>query len=508
MKEALFVAAVLVCLQACLGASGVYQPVTGTFLDVQWMDQRFKYMNEYAKNYTCDDWKLKMKEMKEFGLDTLIFQTVADDDKSYYISKLRPSFPLGCSDVVEAVMSAGDELGIGIWLTMEYVHNMWDSITDPKVMEGRLAIMRELAQTYVPRHKSFVGWYISEEACIMPYYSNDFLNYMKVLTKEARSLTPNAKIIISPYGTRFAIADQKYIDQLKSLNIDVVAYQDEVGCVRDNDPIWSSKKAFANLKKAHDAAGVELWANIESFTWEGAPNSQQSALIPAAFPRLLAQNEAVGSLVKKIISFTWQGMYDPPGSKAPWGHVAAKRLHNDYTSWRRGDHDKLLLAEAVHGHVSHAAIGASYKLVTAPSPKYNGGNLTDGVTGDQQMVYENHLWLGFDKVDFDMTLTLAHETSINEIALIMLQSTPLAIYLPNTVTFSVSLDGKSFDTVKTMQTDFWEQEKYDNRFELYHAQLATPKTARFVRIFAVNQVPSSTAKAWLFASEVMINPSF
>lgn len=57
------------------------------------------------------------------------------------------------------------------------------------------------------------------------------------------------------------------------------AIQDEVGCLRMGPA--ESERAFAPLRRAHDRVPQRaLWADVETFAWEGPPNPQSSPLIP------------------------------------------------------------------------------------------------------------------------------------------------------------------------------------------------------------------------------------
>merc|ERR1719174_17554 len=99
------------------------------------------------------------------------------------------------------------------------------------------------------------------------------MRYINTMAQWSRSLTPHAKHIVSPYGTRFAEPSPAFVKQLQQLDVDVVAYQDEVGCIRDAFPVEDSRHAFHQLHIAHSHPGTPaLWANVESFTWEGVPN--------------------------------------------------------------------------------------------------------------------------------------------------------------------------------------------------------------------------------------------
>lgn len=56
-----------------------------------------------------------------------------------------------------------------------------------------------------------------------------FINYVNVSSQEAVKLIPHAKTLIAPYGTRNVTPDEKYVRQLEQLNVDYIAYQDEIG---------------------------------------------------------------------------------------------------------------------------------------------------------------------------------------------------------------------------------------------------------------------------------------
>ncbi len=61
-----------------------------------------------------------------------------------------------------------------------------------------------------------------------------------------------------------AVPDDKYVKQLESLDVDVVAYQDEVG-VQKSTPD-ETPKFYEGLRKAHDRAQrAAMWADVEDF---------------------------------------------------------------------------------------------------------------------------------------------------------------------------------------------------------------------------------------------------
>ena len=272
----LFVVASLAWTSSVIALSvSVPKKITGSFLDVYY-DNRLKYSNLFVKNFTCLDWTRKMNQWNTaFGVDVVIFQTVHDSRfGAYWPTKLpwMKQWDGLCADVVGAVMRSN----LKVFLSCEFVYNETDSVSNELIMQKRLEIMSNLADLY-SNEKSFLGWYFSSEAYIQPYFQESFVQYVKTLSNHSAKVTPNALKFISPYGTHFAVNDEKFRQQLVELPVDYIAYQDEVGALRAQLPVYESVNHFEVLSQAHKQARnesggskvAEIWANIESFTWEG-----------------------------------------------------------------------------------------------------------------------------------------------------------------------------------------------------------------------------------------------
>ena len=80
-------------------------------------------------------------------------------------------------------------------------------------------------------------------------------------------------------------------------------------------------------------------------TWEKAPNDRTSALIPAAFTRLLSQMAAASEApVDRIISFSICGILDDPHSAYQLGQpIWSNKVYSDYMSWKRKNENFSLL---------------------------------------------------------------------------------------------------------------------------------------------------------------------
>ena len=311
------------------------KPITGSWFEfqhhatVEGVD-----WNPACARFTAEQWKAKIKEIADAGLDTLVLMATALYYRSFYESAIySKKWHLGCDDPLEAVLSAADQYRVKFFLGSGFYGNWQDekTISDPVAQKQRLQSLGELAARY-GHHSSFHGWYWPDEAQINPYYAPEFLPYVNTMSKEARRLKPNAPIMIAPYGTRVVKPDDTYVRQLDAMDVDIVAYQDEVG-VRKSSPAETSA-FYEGLRKAHNRAQkAKLWADVEIFEFDGA--TYKSALMPAAFERVLRQLEAVSPWVDKILVYQYLGLMNQPGTTAFAGAPASTKLYNDYSEWLR-----------------------------------------------------------------------------------------------------------------------------------------------------------------------------
>lgn len=189
--------------------------------------------------------------------------------------------------------------------------------------------------TLYGHHPSFHGWYWPDEAEIHPHYSPEFLNYVNTLSHEARQLKREAPIMIAPYGTRIAKPDDEYVRQLDAMDVDIVAYQDEVGVRKSK--VTETAAFYEGLRKAHDRSQkAKIWADVEIFEFEG--EVYNSALMPASFERVQQQLKAVSPFVDEILVYQYLGMMNKPGSSAFAGSPHSVKLYSDYAAWRK-NHD-------------------------------------------------------------------------------------------------------------------------------------------------------------------------
>ena len=316
-------------------------PVTGTFINLPYQDVRNKYTN--PDDIDCTDprlWYSKVAEMKEMGMEYLIFMSVANEEKAYYPSKLMDwHYPSDRVSPVDAIMNAAAEHGMKVFMSTGWAKDQDDNLRDPKIKARQMEMMEELAGLY-GEHPAFYGWYLPVEDCFGPVLSDYAVEAVNTLTARARELTPGAKIMISPYGIFNSDFDNpRYEQQIQRLEVDIIAYQDEIGCVRERYPLPRLRENWKKLRAIHDKTGIEMWANCESFAWDKNTNDRSSALVPASYSRFLAQQvAATQGGAEKIISFIFCGLVDSPSAEIVLGEpVWSQEFYKDYMEWRSED---------------------------------------------------------------------------------------------------------------------------------------------------------------------------
>ena len=254
------------------------KPIRGSWFEFQHHSKpEGVYWNPACAAFTASQWDAKVKEMADIGMEYLVLMCTALYYKAFFDTKIFPKFEIACPEPIEAVLSAADKYGVKFFMGGGF-YGKWDDgniITDPEAAKKRLQAIEELTSKY-GKHKSFYGWYWPNEAFINPYFQEEFITYVNTCSKLARSLTPKTKVLIAPYGTRAARPDDAYVRQLERLDVDIIAYQDEVG-VQKSKP-EELPAFYEGLRKAHDRVPQrKLWSDTEIFEFEGKGLPERSS---------------------------------------------------------------------------------------------------------------------------------------------------------------------------------------------------------------------------------------
>lgn len=386
----IIVLSALLCFTTAVAADVL--PVTGSWINLFYQDERNKYSNPMDMDNTDPEmWRAKVREMQQLGIEYIVFMATANDGKADYPSSIMPlAYDSRRESPVSAIMDEASRAGMKVFMSIGWAENQDDNLRNQATLNRQLAIMEELAGIY-GNSSSFYGWYLPVEDCLGPVLSDAAVVAVNKLVDRAHKLTPGKKTLISPYGffcCRFN--DPKFAKQIKRLKVDIIAYQDEVGCVREDFPMPRLKKAWKEMKKIHDETNIEFWGNCELFSWEKGTNSRRSALVPAAMPRVISQLAAASDGgVSRIISFMTPGIWSLNSDRYPLGQPeVSARAAREYRAWLQGDTTFKLLEQSLLGSLK--------------SGFADGTKLTDGITGDENP--ENKAWNRYESGYNEITL--------------------------------------------------------------------------------------------------------
>lgn len=500
----LFVVSLLTAAVAVKLQAQDLKPLKGTWLNLPYQDVRNKYMNPAHVDCLAPAfWKTKIGEYAQMGLRYLVLMAVANDGKAFYPSSFMPAaYPAGQQSPVEAIMEAADQYGMHVFMSCGWAENQDDNIRDPKIKALQQRIMQETAALFAT-NKSFYGWYLPVEDSMEPILSDEAVHAANALTAIAKNLTPGKKVMISPYGVCYAaLEDPKFAQQIKKLNVDIIAYQDEVGCVREPMPLPRVRENFKKLGKIHEGTGIEFWSNIESFTWQKEDNSRESALIPAAFPRYLSQLVAASLAgAKNVISFSVYGIIDDANSIMPIGQpIESAQAFIDFTDWKQRKGRWPLLEATFKDDLANGAIGSAVKLEDNNLKDAVQQKLTDGKFG---MEHTNDLnWLDFGNGKMSVVLDLKKQSPITSLAARFLHYRPGGVLLPAAVHFYVSSDGKHFDRMKTVIIPASNNDQHDCWIDIAWTGEMKAK-GRYVKVVA-----DQNATFRILCDEILVNANF
>jgi len=156
----------------------------------------------------------------------------------------------------------------------------------------------------------------------------------------------------------------------------------------------------------------------------------------------------------------------------------------------------------VKNYSINKATNKSITLKTLPSKSYNHGGsftLVNGVVATLPRI--NNQWLGWNSNNLDVIINLKNQEEISHIQVGFLDEELSWIYLPKTVEFFISNDGKTFTPIGTTTVK-------DNRFAILEFNKLK---ARYIKIIATNfgNIPSGNPgagePAWLFCDEIQIH---
>jgi hexosaminidase len=159
--------------------------------------------------------------------------------------------------------------------------------------------------------------------------------------------------------------------------------------------------------------------------------------------------------------------------------------------------------------ISHKAIGKKIRYLEPYSHRYNGGGdeaLVDGLRGSVDFHEGN--WQGFLGNNLDVVIDLGNIQPVRTVFITFLQNNKSWIFFPDSVTFSLSANGKKFHSINEQLNQ--DPKKTETSVIKQFSQTFPGTPARYVRVRAKNTgicPPWHEGKGepcWLFADEIAV----
>lgn len=148
---------------------------------------------------------------------------------------------------------------------------------------------------------------------------------------------------------------------------------------------------------------------------------------------------------------------------------------------------------------NHDGRGKAVQYITHYSPRYSAdgdGTLTDGLRGDWGFLEGR--WQGFiDNNGLDIVIDMGSITTIRDISVDFMQQQEMWIYVPQTVTVSISDDGVNYTDVNSVTPGI----ALDEPYTVYPYRWQGNTSGRYVRVKATQR----RHDGWIFTDEIIIN---
>lgn len=281
--------------------------ITGSFIYAHPPD----YVGRPTLEYGLAEWRRLLGELKELGLDTVIYQAAvwAEVRECYYPSKLFADYKTwnALEPLMEAVAAEGMTLYLGGLGNMLAFDEKATAATLEADAQNQLACFREL----MAYRGGFHGFYMSPETGYpgqrQPQREKLLNQYFTRVCRGVKDLTPDLPILMSPGTYYLANHDREIHDFLYNLlqgcPVDYVAPQDSIGTFGNRLP--HLRRSFEIWRDVCNGLGITLWVNVESFERVRIGTAQD--FVAADIQRLRVQLAAASQFGSKIIS--WEAPY-------------------------------------------------------------------------------------------------------------------------------------------------------------------------------------------------------
>ena len=277
-------------------------------------------------SYTSEQFQDEFTRMKDIGIDTIIIQRAAFDDKAYYPSKyLNPIKP----EWIQNMLKNAEDLGMGVYIGLPQPKNWFVAAKTKEFYDNlysqTIQYAAELFSLY-GQNRAVKGWYIPFEFSVDMIGDRQLSQFISSLSRELKRITKGQKIILSPYlGKRKTSLTPGLTSQwvtqwsifLSKISVDIIAIQDSVGA-SGNDPSTAAEY-LRIISRAFTNQPTSLWATVESFG---------KGYVSAPYNRLVEQINSEGPYVSGLAVFDFSHYMNPErGENASSLYKSMKKIN-------------------------------------------------------------------------------------------------------------------------------------------------------------------------------------
>ena len=298
-----------------------YMPITGTFVSCVPGDTGIN-------NWGLREWEKEFALYRAIGVDTIVIIRSEVESDGVRWSGLDPRSTTWAEDpdLIAMFFRLCEEHGLKLYLGgTENLDKLYKGYWQEEVEESTV-FYEKMLERFGDR-ECFHGLYYSVEA--LPWHFN-FCDIAIGVGEAAQKLAPEKKKLFSPtlypltsdLRTPYALEDFEriYGDMLQgmSANLDYCAWQDKYfrpNCAMGEIRRTSLDDWHAAAKRITEAAGVEFWANVETFQ-RGATGPEARDLRQIDYRCLAAKLQTAARYATKAITFEFSTCLSP---HAEWG---------------------------------------------------------------------------------------------------------------------------------------------------------------------------------------------
>ena len=282
-----------------------------------WSETEGRLWNDIIKQFTACDWRQLIQDMHAVGMNVIVLQELFRNEeyygkhnmlecgyhgKAFYPSALYPGrMDIACSDPVEVIMSTADELGMHVLPGIGMY--AWFDYTAPS-LEWHKRIATEVWQRY-GQHRSFYGWYISEEVFGDLRYGDDterdIVEFFLQFKSFKQQFSPVKPVMLAP--NCFYVRRTEATWRRLARGLDIIC---PFGFHRMDEQDDTAEVTIAMLQNIVDESGAHLWLDIESFLF-----NEDMSLYPRPVSDMISELGRFNSF-EKILCYQFPGLMNSP----------------------------------------------------------------------------------------------------------------------------------------------------------------------------------------------------